>query len=124
MNNTIKVGDETHFMVTSSPSTSSSQSEENRTTEVNEINEVGAAFKNATKHSLAFIGQEGFKRSCREVYHLNLKEFLEKTISGKFILNSYSKEGQLIRKARSQLAYILISGLMSENRYLYLSYAK
>lgn len=85
-------------------------SEEYITTDVNEISEVGVAFKRATRHSLAFVGQEGLKRSCREVYHLNLREFLEKTTPGKFILNSYTNEKLLSRKARSQLAYILISG--------------
>lgn len=49
-------------------------------------------YKHGTRRSFPFCGEESLKRACRPVFNLCLKEFLEKTITGKYILQTYERE--------------------------------
>lgn len=98
----------------SSPSTSSSSSSF-QAIDVTTQATLKEAVKRSSERQLAFCGEESFKKACRQVYNLNLRDFLEGTVPGKFILNFYNQEGHLSRKTRNQLTSILITGILSEN---------
>lgn len=48
-----------------------------------------------------------------------VRSFLERTVAGQFILNSYRKQNSLNRNLRNQLTYLVVNGLMSDKRYIF-----
>lgn len=48
------------------------------------------------------------------VYNLDLRQFLEESIPGKYILHVYEAEKHLNRKTRNQLTNLVITGLLSQ----------
>lgn len=97
----------------STPSTSSVD-EDNDPLALDNQTEVTEAFKRASKRHLPFCGEAQFKKACRNVYNLDLREFLENSVPGKFILHTYKKEKRLNRKTRNLLTTLVINGLISQ----------
>lgn len=84
-------------------------------TEISESTDAGIAFQEATKQSYAFKGLHNFEKACRKVYSLNLRQFLEMTDAGRYVLKINENE-YMTRKARSVLVDVIINGLMSESQ--------
>ncbi|KAB0804375.1 hypothetical protein PPYR_01345 [Photinus pyralis] len=103
------------FILSPSASTSSCSTSASYGALQDATNVIGEAFQAATKRKMAFCGEENLKKACRNVYNLDVEAFLDKTVSGRYILNTYRKEKRLTRNMRSKLSHILISGLMSQD---------
>ncbi|KAB0805419.1 hypothetical protein PPYR_02389 [Photinus pyralis] len=108
---------EINYNELASPSTSSQTSAESTINLTDDdTTNIVKSFEASLKRPMAFRGPEMLKKACRNVYNLNLKQFLEKTVSGKYILTAYQNQKKLTKALRSQLSYILISGVMSDTR--------
>lgn len=93
----------------SSTSTVQSDSEEQQST-----SNLQAAYRKS-KRAYPFKGEENMKRAFRNTYQLDLESFLKATSQGRFILNSYKREGRLCRKTRNVLVEMLTKEAINDS---------
>lgn len=96
---------------TSTASTEASTDKTGDTLALHETADNSNAMRKAyesSKRAYPFYGEQNMKRAFRPTYNIDLKDFLEKTVQGKSILNYYTRNKQLCRKIRNLLVEILI----------------
>lgn len=71
---------------------------------------TAVAFRVTGSRTNTFCGEQMFKYACCKTYNLALKEFLQTSAAGEFLLTTYKHEKQLTSTVRNVLIDLIING--------------